>query len=87
MKIVTTLNKNPYVIAAWRTAETFILVALLTYFTSLLGVLQTPGGWATYDWRQALVALGMGVAAGIIKGAITLINLYQQKSSAKGSTS
>ncbi len=70
------IEKSPFVIAAWRTAETAAIVSLLAFLGSLEGALSH--GLASYDWRSAVEALGLGLASGGVNGLITGLNLYLQ---------
>lgn len=75
---MNTLEKSPFVIAAWRTAETAAVVSLLAFLGTLETALGSPHGLASYDWMTALQALGLGVASGGVNGLITGLNLYLQ---------
>ena len=72
------IEKNPYVIAALRLAETSAIVTVLAFLGTLQTALSSANGLASYDWRSALAALGLGLASGIINGAITFLNLTLQ---------
>ena len=72
------IEKSPFVIAAWRTAETAAIVSLLAFLGSLQTAVSTPHGLGGYDWRSALDALGLGLVSGGINGLITGLNLWLQ---------
>ena len=72
------IEKSPFVIAAWRTAETAAIVSLLAFLGSLQAAVSTPHGLGGYDWRSALDALGLGLVSGGINGLITGLNLWLQ---------
>ncbi len=72
------IEKSPFVIAAWRTAETAAIVSLLAFLGSLQAAVSTPHGLGGYDWRSALAALGLGLVSGGINGLITGLNLWLQ---------
>ncbi len=72
------IEKSPFVIAAWRTAETAAIVSLLAFLGSLEAALASPHGLGSYDWRSALEALALGLASGGVNGLITGLNLCLQ---------
>ena len=72
------IEKSPFVIAAWRTAETAAIVSLLAFLGSLQAAISSPHGLGGYDWRSALAALGLGLVSGGLNGLITGLNLWLQ---------
>lgn len=85
MKIITTLDKSPYIIAAYRLLETSVVVTLLGFLATLVPALSSVDNFRAYDWRSALAALALGVASGVVNAAVTALNLYLQ--SLKGTAS
>ena len=73
------IEKSPFVIAAWRTAETAAVVSMLAFLGSLQAALTSPHGLAGYDWRAALDALALGLVSGGINGLIAGLNLWLQR--------
>ena len=73
------IEKSPFVIAAWRTAETAAVVSLLAFLESLQAALATPHGLGGYDWRSALDALALGLVSGGVNGLIVGLNLWLQR--------
>ena len=72
------IEKSPFVIAAWRTAETAAIVSLLAFLGSLQAEVSSPHGLGGYDWRSALAALALGLVSGGLNGLITGLNLWLQ---------
>ena len=72
------IEKSPFVIAAWRTAETAAVVSLLAFLGSVQAAIAGPHGLAGYDWRSALAALALGLVSGGVNGLIASLNLWLQ---------
>ena len=73
------IEKSPFVIAAWRTAETAAVVSLLAFLGSIQAALTSLHGLAGYDWRSALDALALGLISGGVNGLIVGLNLWLQR--------
>ena len=75
---MNTIKKSPYITAALRLVETSAIVTLLAFLGTLQSALASPSGIASYDWRSALAALGLGLASGVVNGLVAFLNLTLQ---------
>ena len=72
------IEKNPYIVAALRLAETSAIVTVLAFLGTLQTALASPHGLDSYDWRSALAALALGLASGLVNGVVAFLNLTLQ---------
>ena len=81
--MIPTLEKSPYVIAGLRLLETSAIVTVLAFLGTLQTALVSPAGLAAYDWKNALAAVALGLASGVVNASITMLNLALQAQKAK----
>ncbi len=74
------LTKNPLMVGFLRMVETSAIVSLLAFLGTLPPALQSVAGIQSYDWRNALASLALGIVSGTVNGAIATLNLLNQQS-------